>query len=75
MKTQEILDNIQIGVSPITGRIYIGLQESYKDGVGVWKIKSDFTDRLQKFLPESMTAIEKRYGKAEPYLYIKDDSE
>lgn len=48
MKTQEILDSIEIGASPLTGRIYIGIPD--KDGC--FKFKSDFTERLKKFVPQ-----------------------
>lgn len=48
MKQQEILDNVQIGVSPLTGTVYIGLV----DGKGAFKVKSDFTDRLKEFAPQ-----------------------
>ena len=46
---QEILDEVVIGVSPITGRIYIGIPETKESNV--FKVKSDFTDRLKKFAP------------------------
>lgn len=37
---QEILDNAVLGVSPLSGKVYIGLID--KDNPNEWKIKSDF---------------------------------
>lgn len=48
MTNQELLDSIVIGEAPITGKIYIGLLD--KDGS--FKVKSDFTERLQDFIPK-----------------------
>lgn len=47
---QEILDEIVIGVSPLTKRIYIGIPEKNKPNC--FKAKSDFTDRMKNFAPQ-----------------------
>lgn len=50
MTNQELLDSIEIGVSPLTNRIYIGIPDPKHKGH--WKCKSDFTERLKKFVPQ-----------------------
>lgn len=45
---KETLDKLQIGQSPLTGRIYVGIPA--KDGR--WETKTDFTDRLREFAPQ-----------------------
>ena len=47
MKTEEILATAQLGFSPLTERVYLGIS----DGAGKWKAKSDFTGRLKEFAP------------------------
>ena len=49
MNKQDLLDSIQIGQSPITGRVYIGFPDS-KDP-NRFRCKSDFTERLKEFCP------------------------
>lgn len=50
MNRQELLDSLEIGQSPLTGRVYIGLIDSNK--TNEWKCKSDFTERLMSFAPQ-----------------------
>lgn len=50
MTNQELLDSIQIGQSPLTGKVYIGLVD--KKNPGMFRCKSDFTDRLKEFAPQ-----------------------
>lgn len=49
MTNQELLDNIEIGLSPLTNRIYIGLPD--KKRPNTFRCKSDFTDRFYDFAP------------------------
>lgn len=48
MVSKRTLDKLQIGQSPLTGRIYVGIP---KDD-GRWEVKTDFTDRLREFAPQ-----------------------
>lgn len=50
MTNQELLDSIQIGFSPLTNRVYIGLPD--KRDPNTFRVKSDFTERLVKFAPQ-----------------------
>lgn len=49
MTNQELLDSIEIGFSPLTNRIYIGLPD--KKRPNTFRCKSDFTDRFYDFAP------------------------
>lgn len=49
MKYQELLDELVIGQSPLTGRVYVGLPDNRHKGR--LKVKTDFTDRLKDFAP------------------------
>ena len=46
--SKKTLDRLQIGQSPLTGRVYVGIPN--KDGY--WEVKTDFTDRLHEFAPQ-----------------------
>lgn len=50
MVTKELLDDLTIWQSPLTGRVYIGVP--HVGNPNEMACKSDFTDRLKEFAPQ-----------------------